>query len=744
MGIDRMDIDWVLNNLIFEYGIDRYNPGYRDFVRAQALIRQLYCELEKENDEIVIVSEKWADIGYFCDYAGKICRYMVITNPVQPDLEELSQFNGSNCFLVVSLNYRDELTVRLSEKVAKVVDLYDFFEDQGIYFCRNYYEIYPSGYHDFELSQPADDYNELKMGVIFLNHRNRYEVSSDQHLKEKYLGRMIFDCVYNRDFLMLRECVHTYISSGYKDCRSYMQFLEKVESLIAEIKRRMLERDQEDVVMYWLDALEYGEDDEMPFLKSLSETALCMDNMYTVTPSTHPTFRLLFAKKRVIEEQSYNLKVVKRQDSRLIQELEKRGYQFRCYGQWVKNEEEFRSKRYVFKNADFPYVFWTYLKDAMLEPETKLFAVIHELFNTHLPYFSFGFSDRFFSPAHYLPGMPADDYHQKMKKQHSEALRYVDKYLEFYDDILPDKILKMYMSDHGHTYYGRYHVIMKLQQEGILPRRYDDMISLFDFDSYILGILDWKKVDEGLLGKEYVIIQDTEYRHHKYILDSIKNLNISERVLLGYQGVITKKDMLVIHREGITFYPEIYYRKFMNDGKMVTETRIEYLKQLMNDGYVDLNSSDDFKYSRIAVNGMRKHFLRTWDVEEKKWQIISRVIAEIIETGVTAVRGGGMHTERLLMLLDGKVRERIGYVIDRNQECEASHLGMRVILPEEISKYQIKNIVISSFKYRDSWKKEFDGCKELRIVDIYEAMEKEGIMCDREFYLTEYVAEDFL
>lgn len=96
------------------------------------------------------------------------------------------------------------------------------------------------------------------------------------------------------------------------------------------------------------------------------------------------------------------------------------------------------------------------------------------------------------------------------------------------------------------------------------------------------------------------------------------------------------------------------------------------------------------------------------------------------------------------MLLDGKVRERIRYVIDRDQECEASHLGMRVISPAEISKYQIKNIVISSFKYRDSWKKEFDGCKELRIVDIYEAMEKEGIMCDREFYLTEYVAEDFL
>ena len=152
-------------------------------------------------------------------------------------------------------------------------------------------------------------------------------------------------------------------------------FLKEVEALLLKIKRCFLERNNKDVVMYWLDALEYGDDkDVMPFLKSLDESALCMDNMYTVTPSTHPTFRTLFAKRRVIEEQSYNLKRMTKEDSRLIKELEKRGYSFVCYGHWVKNEEYFRANRYVYKNADFTYVFWTFLKDVMMEPEKKFFC----------------------------------------------------------------------------------------------------------------------------------------------------------------------------------------------------------------------------------------------------------------------------------------------------------------------------------------------------------------------------------
>lgn len=739
----KMDIDEELDRLIFKYKIDRYNPSYSSFVEAKLLIKEIYGRLKKKYEEIIIVSEKWEDFGFFCDFADDRCKYLAIENPVQPDLESVSASENGACFLVISLNYRDELVTRLSEKVKTVLDLYDFFEDNGIYFKQSFYEIYPYGYHEFELDQKTNDYREFKAGVVFLNHRNRFEETSDPSRKEKYLGEMIFDCVYNRDFLTLKECVRTYQEMGFKDADKYVEFLDEVETLLSKIRRCMQERHKEDVVMYWLDALEYGDDNLMPFLKSLDETAICMDNMYTVTPTTHPTFRALFAKRRVIEEESYYLRKTTREDSRLIQELEKRGYSFGCYGQWVKNEEDFRALRYVHKNADITCVFWAFLKDVMLEPEKKFFAVIHELFNTHYPYFLFGYTGKYFTPAHYVAGLSGNDYRDPMKRQHWEAFSYVDKYLDYYNDFLPGYALKMYMSDHGHTHYGRYHVVMKVQQDGIEPHRYDDMVSFFDFDKFILGLIDNKEVDKDLLGGEYVIIQDSEYRHHKYILDSIKNLRMDENSLLGYQGVITKEDMLVCHREGVSFYPQTHYRKFVNDGKIVTESRIEYLKTLMSSKQVDLESSDEFKYSRMSVNGMKKHLFRVKDAEEKKWQVISSTMREAVSHGTTAVRGGGTHTERLLMLLDGEVREQIKYVIDGNKECEASYLGVKIISLEELEEYGVESVIISSFKYRDNWRKELEGRSGLHIVDIYGELEKAGIVCDREFYEMKYMPEDF-
>ncbi|WP_301092807.1 lipopolysaccharide biosynthesis protein [Thomasclavelia cocleata] len=262
-------------------------------------------------------------------------------------------------------------------------------------------------------------------------------------------------------------------------------------------------------------------------------------------------------------------------------------------------------------------------------------------------------------------------------------------------------------------------------------------------DKFILGILDNKTIDEDLLGGEYVIVQDSEYRHYKFILDSIDNLRISESSLLGFQGVITKEDLLICYREGVTYYPEKYYRKFVNDGRIVTDARIEYLKKLMSSKQVDLDSSDEFKYSRMAVNGIKKHYLRIKDEEDKKWLIISRIITEVVNSGITALRGGGVHTEKLLMLLDENVRKRIKYIIDYNKECNASYLGAQIILPCEVKKYEVDYIIISSFKYREIWKKEFEGEVRLRVVDIYEELEKKGIFCDRDFFTMNYTKEDF-
>lgn len=89
--------------------------------------------------------------------------------------------------------------------------------------------------------------------------------------------------------------------------------------------------------------------------------------------------------------------------------------------------------------------------------------------------------------------------------------------------------------------------------------------------------------------------------------------------------------------------------------------------------------------------------------------MISSTMRAAVSHGTTAVRGGGIHTERLQMFLDGDVREQINYVIDGNRECEASYLGVKVISLDELEEYGVEVVVVSSFKYREDWKKELVG-----------------------------------
>lgn len=744
MGIVTMNIDDEFNKLIFNFKVDRHNPTYRKYVQAQEIIRRLYQEISEKYGKVILVSEKMEDINFFFEFSGYKFEYLLIKNPVKPEPDEFKKYTSTDCFLVVSINYRDELIEKLFEQFDIVLDLYDYFEDEGLYFEQSYYQIYPSGYHDFGMTQKTDEYQDFSMSVIYLNHRNRFNNARNEKLKRKYLEEMIFDCTYVKDFISLRKCIDLYLKIDPIAAREYISFMDEVEKLLGLIRNFLHGREQRDIVMYWLDALEYGEDSDMPFLKSLDNQAICFENLYTVTPYTHPVFRLLFAKQRVVEDDSYKIGTVTRADSRLIQDLEERGYTFRCYGAWTRAEEAFCANYCIPANMDFSYVCWCFLKDITADPEKKYFAVLHELYTTHFPYISFGFTGIKYPPTYALPGMQEFDSDKKQRQeQQREARAYIDRQLEFYNGLFPNNTYKLYMSDHGHTFFGRFHVIMKIQQRSLRNVHLYDLMSLYDFDKIILGVLDRNCVDNTELGRDYVMIQDTEYRHHKFILSSINNLDISDTTLIGYQGVITKEDMLIRYREGVVYYTPEYYRKFINDDLMVTDARLNQLRSLVSNKYVDVEMSELFCYSKMVLDGMKRCMFRTKQAEDKKWNIIYNVISNALDNDVVAIRGGGEHTLRLLMCFDEGIRRKIKYVIDRDIDCDASRLGMEVIQIEQIYKYGVDCVVISSFRHRESWKEELDNYKGIKIVDIYVELERQGIVCEKEFWMMDYKKEDF-
>ena len=152
-------------------------------------------------------------------------------------------------------------------------------------------------------------------------------------------------------------------------------------------------------------------------------------------------------------------------------------------------------------------------------------------------------------------------------------------------------------------------------------------------------------------------------------------------------------------------------------------------------------------YSRIIWNANQKCSNRTADIENRKYQVIEKTFEQIPKDNIIAIRGGGIHTLRLLMLLDVDQRKRISYIIDINPDCVACKLGLKVLLPKDLHSINLNYIIVSSYDFRKQWKAELseqNTAKTISIIDLYEELAKEGIFCKKEFYKKEFIKEDFI
>ena len=176
---------------------------------------------------------------------------------------------------------------------------------------------------------------------------------------------------------------------------------------------------------------------------------------------------------------------------------------------------------------------------------------------------------------------------------------------------------------------------------------------------------------------------------------------------------------------------------------MVTDARLDYLRGITSKKRIDLPTEEKFKYSRLIQQVMERCRARTAKRQEKKLNVIRNIFAEIPEGKILALRGGGLSSLRLLMLLDEKARKKVGYIIDEDKECYAGKMGIRVVSMEEAGDCRIDKVIIASFDYRREWKEECANNFKAEIVDLYNILKQYGIECQEDFYNLEYAEEDF-
>ncbi len=727
-----MNIDKELENIIIEHNIDCHHKRFRERIKAVKLLNNLVSKYTKE-DRILIIGSKLIDIKMFCSDT----KTMAEIQEKVVDIDDKSTFadictKKIDKVFIVSFEWHKEIAAELFLVNIEALSIYDYFIINGLELEHEYYAIFGNPQFTFsgEKSYDYADYNNYR--TIFFDKR-KYKTAKDLRLQQIYLEKLIFDCVYMKDFISAKKYIDEYTCKSFERIAEYQSFLINLEQLFLKIKEN-LNKKHSNIIMFWLDALEYDEDNDMPFLKGLSDKGLTFEQAFTVTPYTHFTAKTIFCKTKVVDDESYKMEDINKENSILIQYLEKKGYQFRYYGSSGQYADELKANHIFNKFASASSMYWAMMKD-MLQDE-KLFCMVHELVETHYPFMS---TDLEGNQCILSENIGIDDESRAAlrESQREPSRKYMDRQLEFYSEFLENQHARIYMSDHGHTLRGRFHTILKVVGEKIKPQKCNNMFSYINFYELVQYIID-KNQNLDNLFSNYVEVQDVDYYNPKMIEKCLNKERFNKMPFIGYRGVITEEDEFFRYNDG----EEVYF-SLMEDRPM-EEKRINELREITGIYKINIEKEEKFKASRLVYKVLENYKKRTSKEDEKKKEILCNMFRDIPDWKKVAIRCGGENTRRLFWAIDWEQRKKISYIIDINLKCVSNKLGIPVILPQQIEKMDIDIIILSCFPSNNSIQQEISHLsKKYIIIDMYEYLKERGVTCDREFYNPVYIDEDF-
>lgn len=144
---------------------------------------------------------------------------------------------------------------------------------------------------------------------------------------------------------------------------------------------------------------------------------------------------------------------------------------------------------------------------------------------------------------------------------------------------------------------------------------------------------------------------------------------------------------------------------------------------------VDLRESYKKIISKTKING------KTSNIELKINSVIWSVIENLNKSDKVIIRGAGVHTEQLFNIIKQKYtlgEIPIIAIVDNglNGDCLD---GIPVITSEKAELLQYNTVIISSFSHIEEMKKDYN-LVNIKVLDIYEELNKEGIKLTAPFY----------
>lgn len=731
-----MDINELLNEIIFKYNLDRCYPHYRKIYEAEKILKNLLQSIIKGHRKVIFVGNDKTGIEFIRNLSGNYewIKFLVYDKDISSQLESVDWKMYESIYLISF--YGKEYVERWFRKYHIPYEgIYDIFEGRGLFLQREFYAfgkedlfsvIAPGGVHT------RNDWTESLQCELYCQ-QSKYYFTNDLKIKRIALEKCLFLALIMKNF----EEVQTYISLLAKEDMRYGSIGREINNLLDLVKSFIMKKKQKDIIIYWLDAIRYGDELDMSYLQGIMKKSVVFENAYAYVANTHPMLRAMFLGKKDIEDYVYDVKKITRENSALISFLENEGYNLKIVSGYFNDafpakyvSEQFLTDWYVPGSM----VLWDMLSN-MIRSEQRTVYVIHVM-DAHNPYLSCGMND--------------NNYKSK-NARYQLAKKELDRQLSFYDSFVGDNVCRIYMSDHGRDEIDRHHVLLNVFHRDLKPRRVEKFFTFLNFNKLLYQLIKNGQIKEQEITGDYVEIGCLDRYSYRQLNHFFKNKEALSTQFFGYMGIVDKSYIYIRYTTGKEWMQKIedvsLYKPFLfydapND--ICEPKQLLHYRKLVGKFPDNLLEDNYFEYTRYLYklyDNISKH-----NDMSKRIALINQALTGYPENSV-AVRTGGITSVMLYYILSEENTRKIWGIIDNDKECLCSKLGMPVIVPEkatELNRYGIKAILLDSYIHLEMLHKEAKlRFGHIDVVDIYETFEKNGIKCRDEFYKVNGIMEDY-
>ena len=644
------------------------------------------------------------------------------------ELRDLAEELEGRVIYIVSYTRTTEILHWIWEHGYQAESIYDKLENVHIYLQMEFYrfltplKITPElGLSQYRKEKSVDGTSLIIYEYYYQKQRLLHSGNNIED-KKRIAEKLFFLAICMRNFLEAENILHT------MDVEiEFTHFWNEIKKLMDRIRENLTSRQENNIVIYWLDALPYEEAEKFGYLQSRRNHSLYFHNAYTVSPNTNAVCKSMFCGIQQVDDLGYNVKHVDLDNSSLLREIAEQGYHFCAISGYLNRlfATKFKCCTNIALKDPCSKVFWNLICQMLLSDQKTVYLA-HSFVELHDP----------------LLSVRRDRFEKRYDTESRESLiEELDEQLRFYDELLGDRVYRIYMSDHGkggsgenirrknHVYFQVYHAMWK-------SRETKKLFCFLDFSQIVYQLLRESEIDDSAWNREYIPIQDVDYYNKNdlsafYKKKKIKGSDFS--FYTAYKGVITEDGIYYHFKTGDELYDKWSggheLPSFLDDKEKNSE-EIRELRKRAGGFPKELDSDLKFRYSAYTYKIYR-------NIKKTIYEA-SRLLNErfaVYEDGSIVLRMGGDHSRQLYEILTDTNRRKIGGIIDKNNQCSCNGLGYRICNPEEEIPCKTKAILLSSYVFLDELKIEAEQIYSgLEIIDIYQYWKESGIDFQRDFW----------